>query len=173
MLVVLTVVLGVLYPLVVTAVAQLTLKHQANGSLGLVRRTRRRVEPDRAELHRRQGQPAAAVVPATAVRGRRRLRPNVNIASNLGPNNPDLLNQVQHRRAAVARPGRRRPGQRPARRGDGAPVRVWIRDISPAYARQQAARVAAARGLDVAQVLRPRRHSHKWDETWVSSENRR
>ena len=68
-------------------------------------------------------------------------------ASNLGPNAPDLATLVEERRAAVAAAD----GTAPA---DVAPDALTASgsgldpDISPEYAAQQVARVAAARGLD-------------------------
>lgn len=72
-------------------------------------------------------------------------------ASNLGPENPDLLATVQARRMAVATFEGVAPGAVPAdavtASGSGLDP-----DISPAYARLQVARVAQARGLDPAEV---------------------
>jgi potassium-transporting ATPase KdpC subunit len=71
--------------------------------------------------------------------------------SNLGPDNPDLVAAVGERQAAIAA-------------ADGVPPRDVAADavtasgsgldpdISPEYARQQVARVAAARGQDPARV---------------------
>ena len=77
MLLIFTVILGVGYPLLITAIAQVPgLKGRADGSLIKVDGPGRRLEADRAELHRQQRQPAAAVLPVAPVRGRRRLRPD-------------------------------------------------------------------------------------------------
>lgn len=74
-------------------------------------------------------------------------------ASNLGPESPDLLAAVRARIAAVAdREGvdpSRVPADAVTASGSGLDP-----DISPEYARIQVARVAAARGLDVAVVAR-------------------
>lgn len=73
--------------------------------------------------------------------------PLASSASNLGPESTDLLKLVEERRAAVAAAD----GVAPA---DVAPDALTASgsgldpDISPEYARQQVARVAAARGLD-------------------------
>lgn len=151
-LVVLTVVLGVLYPLVVTGVAQLTLKHQANGSLLSSNGQVVGSSLIGQNFTDAKGNPLPEWFqprPSAAGDG---YDPTSTSASNLGPNNPHLLNQVEHRREAVAALDGVDPASVPAdavtASGSGLDP-----DISPAYARQQAARVAAARGLDVAQVL--------------------
>lgn len=72
--------------------------------------------------------------------------PTASGASNLGPESTDLLATVEERRAAVAA----EDGTAPA---DVAPDALTASgsgldpDVSPEYARQQVARVAAARGL--------------------------
>lgn len=72
--------------------------------------------------------------------------------SNLGPSNPDLAKAVADRRAALekANPDAAGPVPADALTASGSGLDP---DISPAYARYQAPRVAAARGLTVAQVL--------------------
>jgi potassium-transporting ATPase KdpC subunit len=71
--------------------------------------------------------------------------------SNLAADNPDLVTAVGERQAAVAAADGVRPLDVPAdavtASGSGLDP-----DISPQYAQQQIARVAAARGLDPAQV---------------------
>ena len=74
--------------------------------------------------------------------------------SNLAADNPDLVDAVGERQAAAASRGRRAtrwtsPADAVTASGSGLDP-----DISPEYARQQVARVAAARGLDPAQVTR-------------------
>ena len=87
-LIVLTVLTGILYPLVITGMAQIPgLHHNADGSLVKRRRQRRRQLADRPVVHRHRRQPAAAVLPVPPVGCRRRLRPDVDSASNLGPEN--------------------------------------------------------------------------------------
>ena len=60
-LLVLTVVLGIGYPLLVLGVGQLGLPRQAEGSLVTCRRPGRRLPADRSELRGRRVVPAAAV----------------------------------------------------------------------------------------------------------------
>ena len=71
--------------------------------------------------------------------------------SNLAADNPDLVKAVGERQAAAAAANGVQPGDVPAdavtASGSGLDP-----DISPEYARQQVARVAAARGADIAQV---------------------
>ncbi len=71
--------------------------------------------------------------------------------SNLGPNNPDLVQAVTERRAAVAAADGVDPATVPpdALTASGSGLDS---DISPEYALQQVGRVAAARGLDPAIV---------------------
>lgn len=67
--------------------------------------------------------------------------------SNLGPNNPDLVQSVTERKAAAAAANgvdlSAVPADAVTASGSGLDP-----DISPEYARQQVARVAAARGVD-------------------------
>ena len=78
--------------------------------------------------------------------------PTSTSASNLGPNNSDLLKAVQDRRAAAAA---QLDGVDPASVPPDAVTASGSGldpDISPAYAYEQVNRVAKARGLDPATV---------------------
>jgi potassium-transporting ATPase KdpC subunit len=140
MLLVLTLVLGVAYPLVITAAAQGLFGREANGSLVLVHGTTVGSEllgqsfDGPGWFHGRPGS----------------YDPMASGPSNLGPTNPALGDAV-HRQldsvtAADAPSG---PVPVDAVTGSGSGLDP---DISPAYARLQAPRVAAARGLAVADV---------------------
>lgn len=156
----LTVVLGLLYPLTVTGIALLPgLRDRAQGSLvhtsaGTVTGSRLLgqgfVDADGNPLRQWfQPRPSAA--------GKNGWDGTSSSASNLGPNNPDLVAAIQERKAAIAEfnsvPGHAvTPAQVPA---DAVTTSAsgLDPDISPTHARQQAYRVAAARGLDPARVL--------------------
>jgi K+-transporting ATPase ATPase C chain len=160
MIVALTVLLGLIYPLAVTGIAQIPgLNHQANGSIvtdasgrviGSSLIGQGFVDAKGDPLPQWfQSRPSAA--------GKTGWDPTSSGASNLGPSNPDLVKTIADRRAAAAAfdsvPGHPvDPASVPAdavtASGSGLDP-----DISPAYAREQAYRVAKARNLDPARVL--------------------
>ncbi len=140
----LTLLLGVLYPAVVLGVGQLV-PGRAGGSM---------IEVD--------GRPAGSALIGQTVDGPGWFQPRPSAAgdgydpqasgaSNLGPNNPDLVASIGERRAAVAAENGVDPAAVPAdaltASGSGLDP-----DISPAYAALQVARVARERGLPVATV---------------------
>jgi len=146
LLLLLTAVTGVAYPLAVTAVAAVLFPGQANGSV-----VERDGKPVGSSLIGQSfttpgyfwGRPSAtAPGPDNAA---------ASTGSNLGPTNPALAGAAKQRIAAL----------RAADPGNAAPVPVELvaasasgldPEISPAAARYQVARVARARGLDVAKV---------------------
>ena len=145
-LVVLTVVTGVVYPVIVTAIAQLVFPHQANGSLivkdGKVVGSALIGQPfDDPKYF--WGRPSAtSPFPYNAAS---------SSGSNLSPTNPVLVKSVQERVDAL----------RAADPGNTAPVPVDLvtasasgldPHISPAAALYQVNRVAKARKLDPAVV---------------------
>ncbi len=144
--VVLSVLTGIVYPLVVTGIAQVVFPRQANGSLIF-----------------RDGRPVASAWIGQSFTDPKYFwgRPSAtspmpyNAAasggSNLGPTNPDLTKAVEERIAAL----------KAADPGNEAPIPVDLvtssgsgldPHISPAAAQYQVARVAKARGLDVETV---------------------
>jgi len=143
----LTVILGVGYPLAVTAVGQVAFHHRVNGSI---------VEVDGvkvgSELIGQQFTAAKYFHPRPSAAGAG-YDGTSSGASNLGPTNPDFLKSVADRVAAY----RTENGLS----GDVAvPVDAVTAsasgldpEISIANARMQATRVATARGLTVDQVL--------------------
>ncbi len=146
LLLVLSVITGVLYPLAATALAQLVFPQQANGSL-----VERDGKPVGSALIGQSftdpkyfwGRPSAtAPNPYNA---------SASSGSNQGPTNPALADAVKQRIAAL----------RAADPGNTAPVPVDLvtasgsgldPQISPAAAQYQVARVARLRHLDVVRV---------------------
>lgn len=139
-----TLVLGGAYPLVVTGVAQGLFPAQANGSL---------VRDDRGQVVGSAliGQPFASAAylhprPSAAGDG---YDASASSGSNLGPLNPDLAARAAEEAVAIR-----------TEDGNGvipadavtASASGLDPDISPAYARLQAARIAGARGIPVEQV---------------------
>ncbi len=144
----LTVLLGVLYPLAITAAGQLAAPGNANGS--------------RIEL---AGRVAGSQLVAQPFDGPAWFQPRPSSAgadgydtlssgaSNLGPNSEELAATIEERRAAYAALNGIPLAQVPA---DALTASASGLDpeISPANARLQASRVARARGLAPAQVAR-------------------
>jgi K+-transporting ATPase ATPase C chain len=146
-----TMVLGVAYPLAVFGTGQLIAPYQANGSI----------------IKDRSGTPAASALIAQASANDAgaqdprwfHARPSAvnwdpasSSASNLGPNDPKLLDAVTANRAAVAAAEgiteREVPAEAVTASGSGLDP-----DISPAYARLQVPRVAAAQHLSTDTVM--------------------
>jgi len=139
-----TLLLGLAYPLAVTGVAQVAFPNQANGSL----------------VRNAGGQVVGSALIGQPFAGATYLHPRPSAAgegydaaassgSNLGPLNPNLKTRVAETAQAIrAEDG---PGTIPAdavtTSGSGLDP-----DVSPAYARLQAARIARARGVSVQQV---------------------
>lgn len=151
MLLVFTAVTGVLYPLAVTGLAQAAFPGQANGSR--VERHGRTVGSSLLgqtfDLPGKRPDPRW-FQPRPSAGG---YDPLASGASNLGPNNPDLVKAVERRRAAIAAFDGVAPGDVPpdAVTASGSGLDPHI---SKAYAYEQAARVAKARGLRSAAVRR-------------------
>ncbi|MFD7878110.1 potassium-transporting ATPase subunit KdpC [Streptomyces sp. NPDC059766] len=154
LLLVLTVITGIAYPLAVTAIAQVFFPRQANGSLikdhgrpvasALIGQSfdlpQRIPAPD---PHWFQPRPSAA--------GGTGYDATSSGASNLGPDNTTLVKTIAQRRAAVAAfdgvPPARVPADAVTASGSGLDP-----DISPAYAYEQVNRVAKVRDLNPAAV---------------------
>jgi len=148
-----TVLLGVVYPLVITAVGQVALPAQANGSLVLSSGDGAVVgssligqsftDADGAALPEWfQSRPSAAGAGYDAA---------ASSGSNLGPENPDLIQAIRDRQAAIEDLDGVSAAQIPAdavtASGSGLDPQV-----SPEYARLQVPRVAAARDLPETEV---------------------
>jgi K+-transporting ATPase ATPase C chain len=146
MLLVMTVLLGLAYPLVMTGFAQVVFPGRADGSI---------VEKDGSAVGSSligqsfDGRPQYFQSrPSAAGDG---YDPLASAASNLGPQNPDLIATIEKRRAAAAK----LDGTDPA---DVAPDALLASgsgldpDISPQYAAQQVKRVARERGMSTQAV---------------------
>lgn len=139
MLLVLTVILGVLFPLAIWGVGALTggrASGQLVGADGHVVGSALIAQPFTGDQWF-QPRPSAADYDGLA-----------SAASNLGPSNPDLIAQIDERRAAVAAQDGVSPSQVPA---DALTASASGLDpaISPAYAQIQVERVAKANNLPV------------------------
>jgi K+-transporting ATPase ATPase C chain len=149
LLIALTLLTGIAYPAVVTAVAQVVFPSQANGSLIVVDgRTvgSTLIGQSFTDPKYFWGRPSAAGVSDTNPNG---YDANASGGSNLGPTSRALIDRVTAQVDALR-----------AANGD-APIPVDLvttsasgldPDISPAAAAYQVARVAAARGMSVADV---------------------
>lgn len=143
----LTVVLGVAYPLVVTGVAQVALPWRADGSL-LTAAGARTTDRDEAVGSALVGQLVESDAlflprPSAAGDGYDML---ASAGSNLGPLNADLVATIEERRAAVAEREGVSEAEVPP---DAVTASASGLDphVSPAYAAIQVARVAAANDL--------------------------
>lgn len=139
-----TLLLGLAYPLAVTGIAQGVFPSQANGSL--VRDAAGRVVGSALI-----GQPFAGATylhprPSAAGDG---YDAAASSGSNMGPLNPDLAARVAETAQTIRTEDG--PGVIPAD-AVTASASGLDPDVSPAYARLQAARIARARGVPVQQV---------------------
>jgi K+-transporting ATPase ATPase C chain len=148
MLLTLTLITGLVYPLTVTGLAQLLFPHQANGSLimkdGKVVGSELIGQPFDAPSYFWSRPSATSPYPYNAA---------ASSGSNLGPTNPALIDAVKGRVAAL----------KAADPQNTAPIPVDLvtasgsgldPHISPAAADYQVHRVAIARGIDEAAVRR-------------------
>lgn len=144
--VVTTVLLGLVYPAVVTALAQLLFRSQANG-----------------QLISKSGEVIASRIIAQPFTGAQYFHPRPSAAgtngydstsssgSNFGPTNQKLVERVKGDVATLEaeRPGKLVPIEMVTTSGSGLDP-----DISPEAARYQMARVAKARGIDENELAR-------------------
>ncbi|WP_457112658.1 K(+)-transporting ATPase subunit C [Marmoricola sp. URHA0025 HA25] len=146
MLLVMTVLVGLGYPLAMTGFAQLAFPGRADGSL---------VRQDGTMVGSKLiGQSFSGLPkyfqsrPSAAGDG---YDPLASSASNLGPENEDLIKAIGSRRTAAARLDGTAPGKvaPDALLASGSGLDAYI---SPAYAAQQVERVARVRGVDPATV---------------------
>ena len=142
----LTVVTGIVYPAVVTAIGQAVFPHQANGSL---------IEKDAkavgSELIGQQFDAPGYFWGRLSATSPNPYNAQNSGGSNLGPTNPALADEVKGRLSALhdADPTNTLPVPVDLVTSSGSGLDP---DISPAAAAYQAARVAKARGLTADQV---------------------
>jgi K+-transporting ATPase ATPase C chain len=146
MLLVLTVLVGLAYPFAMTAFAQVVFPGRADGSLierdGVVVGSSLIGQSFDGQPKYFQGRPSAAGDGYD---------PLASSASNLGPENQDLVTAIEERRAAAAELDGTEPADVPpdALLASGSGLDPHI---SPRYAEQQVARVARERGISTDQV---------------------
>jgi K+-transporting ATPase ATPase C chain len=150
--VIFTVVLGIAYPLVITGIAQVAFKDKANGSLlkqnGKVIGSSMLAQP----FTTKHGTPIEKYFqerPSAA-----NYDPTHSAGSNLGPTNPELAAEVRKRASAYRKLNGLADNAKIPVDAVTASASGLDPDISVANARVQAARVAEARGLSTAQVLK-------------------
>ena len=153
--VLITLVLGLAYPFAMTGFAQLALPWQANGSMltdasgepvGSALIGQNFTDADGKPLREYfQSRPSAA--------GDEGYDGGASSGSNLGPENPELIDAIRERKAQIAAfngvPESAIPAEAVTASGSGLDPH-----ISPAYAELQVARVAEERGLVPATVRR-------------------
>ena len=148
---VLTVVLGIIYPLAITGIGQLALPWQANGSLATVDDKTVGSALIGQSFTDADGNPLPEWFqprPSAAGDG---YDADASSGSNLGPENPDLIAAIKERKAQIAEFNGVDPEDIPA---DAVTASSSGLDphISPAYALLQVARVAAERHLPAEDV---------------------
>jgi potassium-transporting ATPase KdpC subunit len=144
--VLLTVITGIVYPLVVTAVSQAVFSHQANGSL-----IEKNGKPVGSALIGQQFDAPSYFWGRLSATTPNPYNAQNSGGSNLGPTNPALADEVKGRITALhdADPSNTAPIPVDLVTSSGSGLDP---DITPAAAAYQAARVAKARGLSLDQV---------------------
>lgn len=153
MMVLCTIALGIIYPLAMTGLGQLAFSHKANGSL--VRDGQGNVVGSELlgqNFTDATGQPLPEYFqPRPSAAGDEGYDAASSGGSNQGPENPELIDSIEQRRADIAELNGVSPDQVPAdavtASGSGLDPH-----ISVAYAELQVNRVAEARELDPAAV---------------------
>ena len=142
----LTVITGIVYPLVVTAIGQAAFSHQANGSL-----LEKDGKPVGSEIIGQQFDAPQYFWGRLSATSPMPYNATSSGGSNLGPTNPALGDEVKGRLAALhdADPSNTAPVPVDLVTSSGSGLDP---DISPAAAAYQAARVAKARGLSREQI---------------------
>ncbi|MGA0599093.1 potassium-transporting ATPase subunit KdpC [Caulobacter sp. KR2-114] len=139
-----TVLLGLGYPLAITGVAQAAFPDQAGGSL--IRDAKGQVIGS-ALIGQAFAKPEY-LHPRPSAAGSNGYDASASSGSNYGPLNPDLAKRIKGDATSLAGEGK---GAIPADALTSSASGLDP-DVSPANAARQAARIAAARGIDVAKV---------------------
>jgi potassium-transporting ATPase KdpC subunit len=157
-LLVFTVICGVGYPLVVLGIAQVAFHHQANGSLVSYKGQVVGSSLLCQEFTDAKGnplpqyfQPRPSNAVNAAVKTDYGCDPGFSAASNLGPNNPALVQLIKTRKAQVAKFNHVSPASVPPD-AVTASASGLDPDISPGYAYLQVNRIAAARHVTASSV---------------------
>jgi K+-transporting ATPase ATPase C chain len=162
----LTAILGLAYPMVMAGIAQVAFHGNANGSLvqrdgtfvgsdligqAFTRPVLKNGEPEKDADGNPVVEPDPLYFQSRPSAAGAGYDPLSTSASNLGPENADLIAAIKQRRSTAARLDGVAPSTVPpdALLASGSGLDPHI---SPAYAREQVARVARARGLAVARV---------------------
>lgn len=148
MIVVLTVLTGIIYPLAVTGLAQVIFPYQANGSL--IRDSQGTVIG--SELIGQNFADAKYFHPRPSAAGEKGYDASASSGSNLGPTNKKLIDSVQERAAAYREGNGLAPGAQVPVDAVTASASGLDPEISPANALLQIKRVAVARAMPEAQV---------------------
>ena len=149
--IVLTIVLGIAYPLVMTGIGQLVLPAQANGSIIIVNGKPVGSALIGQSFTDADGQPLAQYFqprPSAAGNG---YDAGASSGSNWGPENPDFIEAIEERKSQIAKFNGVSEGDIPA---DAVTASSSGLDphISPEYALLQVQRVATARNIPESKV---------------------
>ena len=149
--IVLTIVLGIAYPLVMTGIGQLVLPAQANGSIIIVNGKPVGSALIGQSFTDADGQPLAQYFqprPSAAGNG---YDAGASSGSNWGPENPDFIEAIKERKSQIAKFNGVSEGDIPA---DAVTASSSGLDphISPEYALLQVQRVATARNIPESKV---------------------
>jgi len=160
LLLVFTVLTGIVYPVVMTGIAQVAFKHQADGSLvsfhgrvvGSSLLCQEFVNPSNGNPLPQYFQPRpSAAIPSPAPKHDYGCDPTYSSASNYGPNNPALVKLIRQRQAQISAfdhvPVSKIPADAVTASGSGLDP-----DISPQNAAIQVDRVAATRHVSPATI---------------------
>ncbi|NNC10322.1 potassium-transporting ATPase subunit KdpC [Planctomonas sp. JC2975] len=149
--IVLTALLGVVYPLVMTGIGQLTMPAQANGSLITSNGATVGSSLIGQSFTDKKGKPLPQWFQSRPSAAGDGYDANASSPSNLGPNNPDLTKAVRERKATIEKVDSVDAASIPpdALTASGSGLDPHI---SPAYALLQVDAVANARGISASKV---------------------